>query len=495
MISNLGLIHTTTEGDYSASSEAIMQTIVSDLDVNLSVANYANMDTLLSTMNISSGSLSVYKDGTKANIIIDTNETLGQLRQQINNEFSGNVDITIDSNGHLKFFSNDGSDVQVGSSIDTSNISAICGFLQNDDGTVISAKELYKVNANSKITAEGIFRNGNVNEGSFILGDQEFNITDDTTIASLVSQINSSDKANATAYWDSIDGKLVITSRSTGAALINIEAGDSNFTDILGLTRESSKLVREAQEMGQNSKFSINGTTFTSTSNTITSDVSRIDGLTINLKGTGKTTTITVGQDTEAVSDAVQEFVDAYNELIESVDEEVSKDGNLSDQYTLKSIRNQIKNLLVNSYSGGSVFRNLSAIGISTNAATGASISTSGLDNLYFDKDKFIEQYSKEPEALKSMFIGTEETPGILMRVETIVENALATQSGYFSSAEKSYASKIQTLNDKISRANKAVEAYRARLEAKFKSMDMLIAQMQQQYSSFLTQGSGTSSN
>ena len=43
------------------------------------------------------------------------------------------------------------------------------------------------------------------------------------------------------------------------------------------------------------------------------------------------------------------------------------------------------------------------------------------------------------------------------------------------------------TVTDKkIIKANKEVERYKTRLEAKFNSMDMLIAQMQQQYSSFL---------
>ena len=49
--------------------------------------------------------------------------------------------------------------------------------------------------------------------------------------------INSSEDSNATAYWDSINAQLVIKSRTTGAALINIEAGTSNFTDILGFTQ------------------------------------------------------------------------------------------------------------------------------------------------------------------------------------------------------------------------------------------------------------------
>ncbi len=85
------------------------------------------------------------------------------------------------------------------------------------------------------------------------------------------------------------------------------------------------------------------------------------------------------------------------------------------------------------------------------------------------------------------MLVGYDETPGILIQVENIVENALATGTGYFSIADKSYSDKITSINEKIKKANLAIEAYRARLESKFQSMDLLISQMQNQYNSFLS--------
>jgi 2,3-bisphosphoglycerate-independent phosphoglycerate mutase len=47
----------------------------------------------------------------------------------------------------------------------------------------------------------------------------------------------------------------------------------------------STKMFTEAQELGKNALLTINGTNITSTSNTVTSDVSRIAGVTLNLKG------------------------------------------------------------------------------------------------------------------------------------------------------------------------------------------------------------------
>ena len=151
-------------------------------------------------------------------------------------------------------------------------------------------------------------------------------------------------------------------------------------------------LNANAQELGQNASFYINGTKFSSTSNTITSDISRIDGVTFTLKeaSEGTTTTITVEKDADTAANAVQDIVDAYNLLIENVDKEIAADGNLNGQMTLKLIRNQIRNLMVNSTSG-SVFRNLASVGITTGAASVGDLSVTNIEALSFDKETLFE--------------------------------------------------------------------------------------------------------
>ena len=158
---------------------------------------------------------------------------------------------------------------------------------EDEEGRSVSARALYCVNESSVLTQTGLFRKGDVKEGTFYVGDQMITITNKSTLSDIISQINSSDTANATAYWDSINGRLVIKSRSTGQAFINIEAGTSNFTDIMGYTEtecyadgsvKKARMVTDSQNLGENSKVSINGTTYTSTSNILTSDITRIKG-------------------------------------------------------------------------------------------------------------------------------------------------------------------------------------------------------------------------
>ena len=497
LLDNINFEYKKDLGGYSASNNTVKSTTTSIEERTLSVASYADLNTKMGQLNISDGSLTVYRNGQKANIEVKANETFGNLRTRLSTAFS-DLDLTFE-NGYLKIYSTN-NNVEIGSTTDTSNFCAITGIESDGSGIAKSSRELYCVNGDSVLTTSGIFRRDNVKTGTFTVGNAVFNITSTTTLSDIINQINTSDAANAFAFWDNVEGKLVIKSRSTGAALVNIEAGTSNFTDILGFTKsewntdgsiKTTKMDIDTQNIGDNAKIKINGTTYTSTSNTIGSDVTRIKGLTINLKGLTKDSEVTlkVERDKESLANAVSSVVDSYNELMKNVDEAIATDGDLKNESTLKLIRNQLRNLMTSSDMGTTVFRNLDSIGIGFNSASGNNISTanSAIISLTFDKDKFFKAFDADQDAVKALIIGSANNKGVFTKVEDLVESTLKSVSGYFEATETSYSNKIRDLDKKITKANKEVDRYKARLEAKFQSMDMLIAQMQQQYSSFLT--------
>ncbi len=498
--SNIYLTYKDDMDGYMASSTEVVETTTIIEEKSASAASFATLDTKMGNLNISEGTFTVYRDGEKAVFNIDPEKTFRDLRSEIAAKFS-DVDLNL-ANGVLLFNSKtEGVNIEVGATTDTSNLQAVTGLTKNEEtGRVESARALYNVNVDSVVTDSGLFRRGQVTEGTFIVGNQEITIGSTTTLADIISQINSSEESNATAYWDSIDGKLVIKSRTTGSALINIEAGTSNFTDIMGYTSTERKndgsvdvtrMNVDTQTIGKNARFSINGTTYTSSSNTVTSDISRIKGLTLELKDLteGAPVTITVERDKETVANALSDVVDSYNELMKNLDEALAVDGNSHSESTLKLIRNQLRNLMTSSDMGTTVFRNLDAIGISVDSASANNISTSNesIIDLTFDKDKFLEAYEADADAVKALLVGGDNNKGIFTQVETLLENALQSVTGYFAITEESYQRQITKWNDKITKENASIEKYRARLEKKFSSMDLLIAQMQQQYSSFLT--------
>ena len=251
----------------------------------------ADDDTKLSSLGITEGSFTVYVDGVKTAIDIDKNTTLGDLKNSLS---EAGINTEVDGEGVLKFTSaEEGKTISIGSTTDSSNLISLTGLSLLEDGSYASTNSLFKANISSKLTDISSGFNSQITAGTFTIGDAEFVINENTTLSSLINDINNSEKAQATAYWDDATGKLSITSKKEGASYINIEAGTSNFTDVMGFTTTerdadgnitSSKMFTESQELGKNAIFTINGTSMTSTSNVVSSDISRIAGVTLTLK-------------------------------------------------------------------------------------------------------------------------------------------------------------------------------------------------------------------
>lgn len=595
----LGLQVADNLGGYLESQNPLMEKTTTIKDI--SAFSYANSKTTMKDLGISDGMLTFYLDGEKHEFQIDAEYNIKDLNIQLNEELGdylcSSVMLEFDENGYLNITSDKYNDIKVGAIGDTSNFVSVMRLENNEDGTVKSTKQFYNGDENSLLIKEGLFKYGALETGKFTIGGEEFEITNETTLAGLIGEINSSEAANATAYWDANNAKLVIESRTSGSGYINIDRGTSNFTDLLGFTETSSsgtsiqlggagintyvnaifttfklgghtitidnettlkdvidqinatgliqaswndtnkyieyevsrpveisatdgtikKLFKEmnvkhhngldyltgtqnntpsynfdAQQKGKMAELWINGTYYTSTLNTIDSSVHHIDGVTINLKGIssdGGETTLTIERDKETLANAVSNLVDSYNTLIENIDKEISANSALANQTGLKMLKNQIRSLMTSSFIGGGSYNTLSQIGISTKTATAGDITTNGIDKLSFDKEKFIKAYNADSEGVKKLLLGTDDDKGVFWQLESIVDNAVSSTTGFFSTATNSYNKQVTRINDRITKTQKEVDTYKARLERKFSAMELLITQLQNQYSSFLGAG------
>ena len=455
----------------------------------------ADDSTELANIGITEGSFTVYVDGVKNSINIEDGDTLGDLKSQL---AAAGVKAEIDETGILTLSSYDGaSEINIGATTDSSNISSLLGLAKQEDGTYTSTSSMFKASTASVLTSAESGFNEQITAGTFTIGGATFTIDENTTLSSLISEINSNDEAQAYAYWDDATGKLNITSTKEGASYINIEAGTSNFTDVMGFTESewdadgnvvSSKMFTEAQTLGQNAVFTVNGTQITSTSNTVTSDISRIEGVTLTLKGVSTeedgNATLSVEQDSTKLVEAVNGFIEAYNATIDKVNEVTASGADLHGETTLTSLRNSIRSYANSSNStNGGVYTLLSQIGISTAEADGNNLSTD-TDKLSLDEDKFLEALQENPDSVASLLAGEN---GILTHIENSVEQALSATTGFFDVKSSSIDSDISRMEEKISKQESSIDAYRTKLENQFYQMEMAIAQMQQNYSSFLS--------
>jgi len=450
----------------------------------------ATSDTKLMDLNnkvIEEGSVSFYVNNEKFTFEVSEETTVGDFCDFLSEKTGGNVSLGSDGKLEVNLESTDVTDIKFGSTADDGNLFDFFGFTmqKNENGDLVgfaSSKILTEINLGGKITSDANL-SASVTEGTFKIGTVEFTIDSTTSISGLIYQINSNADTGVTASYDAVANKIVLKAKEPGATTINIEAGTSNFTDVVGWTNGNG-LAAGSQALGENAKFSINGEEFIAASNTVSEDVTGITGLTLTLNKITKEdepVQINITNDLKEVEDAIDSFVKKYNSLVSDLKDATASDGELAYDSSLRKMVTDMANTLMNIVPGLSDYTAFSSIGISTGAATTnvSTVSTS----LTFDKAKFREAMANNPNEVKKLFINENaEEPsqnGIMVKLEQMIDGYLDIEKGYFTTKDDSFDTQIDTLNDSLTRKQTAVLAYKERLEKQFQQMDNYISQLQ----------------
>lgn len=443
------------------------------------VAANVNSSTLISNVAegaVNAGTFSVYVGGVKNTITIASDDTIGGVLEDLNAISGVSASLT---DGKLTITKSGATTVTVGSTSDTSNFSKVMS-LTRDSGTgaYTSSKSIFSTNTSTALTGT-TFASGSVTEGTFKIGNAEFTINATTTLKSLISNINNDEDAGAIAYWDSNAGKLVLTATDQGATNINIEAGTSNFTDIMGLT-SGGNIIQDAQTLGTNAVLTINGTSITSSSNTITNDISGLKGVTLTLKDeTTSEATINVTNDVTAAITAITNAVSAFNMAVSNTKDATAADGKLYGQSVLSMISSNIRKTATAAVSFDNEYKTLASIGITTGEiGTSTDADTS---QLKIDKDKLTAALQNDPTAVMNLLVGNDvlKTNGVFTKISTALDNSLDANNGYFTTQEKSFDKQISNLDKKVTKMTTDLTKYQTQLEAKFQAMDSLISGLQ----------------
>lgn len=470
-------------------------------------ASYVDGSTTLNNISsgtIKAGTFSVYVDGVKNTLNITEGQSVDSVLTALNGITGVSASVT---DGKLTIGASGSQTVRVGAGSDTSNfydIMSLTATTTEGVTTYSSSKNLFDTDIDAALTSTQ-FRNqdgsaASVWAGTFKINDVEFEVTADKSLQDIIDEINDSE-AGVTASWNANTGKLSLTSTDQGAASIDVSVGTSNFTDVMGFTTSNWTTVGEthtlnstalnsaAQTMGTNAIITVNGTTVTSSSNTVTSDISGVAGLTLTLNKETKvdeTASINITQDTAKVTSAINTFVTALNKVITDTDSATSSDGFLKGESVLTSMRNKLRTMATAAVSGlTGDYTTLSSIGITTGAVgTGVKDKT---NNLVVDSDKLSKALAADPEAVKKLFLGDSETgvTGMMDKLESVVDNATDETKGYFVTKDATYDKQIERFNKKIDRMETSLEKYQKQLETKFSAMDEIISSLQNKASIF----------
>ncbi len=164
--------------------------------------------------------------------------------------------------------------------------------------------------------------------------------------------------------------RLVLTQKSTGktgSMKISVE-GDSALKNLLEHDPAGTQSLRETMT-AQNAEFSVDGLAVSKTTNTVTDVLTGVT-LTLDKVTDGKPITISVSKDTSAVSSAVDQFVNAYNQLqqtltsLTSYNAETRQASALTGDATARSIQTQLRSMVSTSVEGAGKFKLLNDIGV-----------------------------------------------------------------------------------------------------------------------------------
>jgi flagellar hook-associated protein 2 len=444
----------------------------------------ATAGTLLSSiknMSLTSGTFSVFVNGVASSVNVDaTTDTFGDVLGRIG-AISGVSSATINADGQLVVNATTGGTVKFGSTGDTSNFLKLSKLDTTvEAGSTFTANQFFStVDTTQDVSTGAAGLNTPVTAGStFKLGKATFDTTG-KSIAQIMNAINNSADAGVSAVFNSLSNRMELTSKSTGQVGIQMEDVTGNFLSAMNLVSGGNSLA--SQTLGVNAKVTINGTEYLSTSNEVGEAQTGLKGITLKLKQvkTDADINVLVDQDTEKLTKAINDVVNAFNTMIGTIDTETKADtGKLGAQNSVRAFRTSIRQTMTASTTGQVTYNSLGQVGIATASSNGQSANST----LTFDSAKFIAALKASPDDVEKLIKGT---TGVFTQLQTVVDNAVKTggtgDKGTFQSISESYDSFITRSKKSITDGEARLEKRRVQLQRQYAASDSLIAQYKSQ--------------
>ncbi|HCN46464.1 MAG TPA: flagellar filament capping protein FliD [Pseudomonas sp.] len=259
--------------------------------------------------------------------------------------------------------------------------------------------------------------------------------------------------------------RLVLTSGSTGTqSEISVSYSSDDSSDL------ASSLFNDMTETvaAKDAQLTINGISITSQSNTVSE---ALQGVTLNLSAIGSSQTLSIQRDTDKIADAINDFVDAYNSFVSTVDTLTAYDadsgsaGELLGDSTTRRISTELASDLY-SQIGSGTFTYLSQLGI-------------GLESdgtLSVDDDKLDSALTDNLDALTEFFIGSDGKSGFITRMTDDLDNYLDEDNGLITAKTDSLESKLERLEERYEEKQALIDSEMARWREQFTQLDTLIS-------------------
>jgi flagellar hook-associated protein 2 len=193
-------------------------------------------------------------------------------------------------------------------------------------------------------------------------------------------------------------------------------------------------------------------------------------GINVSLlaKDSGTPVTITIVRPTSGISEALSQFTDAYNNVVDELDKQRAADGALSGQSLARTLSQTLSGLTAYAGTGGLSLADL-----------GVELDKTG--HLTFQSFTLIAADLSDSSAVTA-FLGS-TTSGFLKTANDALTQIRDENSGFLSQARTATDDQIEALAGTIEEKQARVDEQIERLREQMAAADSLIASMQQQYS------------
>ncbi|MGG3138629.1 flagellar hook-associated protein 2 [Bacillus subtilis] len=351
-------------------------------------------------------------------------------------------------------------------------------------------------------------------------------VTSADTIDNVISKLNSSDLGvsafkdkiwNGTEYVETI----AFSSKATGAGG-SIQAADSATADFmsgqLGFSLDADNKLTAYKE-GTNAKVTINGFEMEKLTNNFT-----VNGVTYSIKNTTAATgpvTTSVSTDVDGIYNQIKEFVDKYNEMVDSLNEklkeekyrdytpltseqkeamsdkevelweEKAKSGLLRNDSSISTGTNQMRTDFYTQVNADGKTYQLTEFGITTSSAYQMR------GHLEINEDKLKAKIQEDPQSVAALFTsGTNSSAysdkGIMKRIGDTLKStvkSIEAKAGNSTMGTNDYSigKNLNTISTDITKMQDRLTTIENRYYSKFSAMDSAIQKMNEQ-ASYLSQ-------
>lgn len=367
------------------------------------------------------------------------------------------------------------SEIVLGSAADTSNFLQAVKLFNNGTGSVSSSASLGGINQETGLKSANfstVINDGGSGTGSFTINGVSisYNATNDS-LSNVIQRINSS-SAGVTARYDAVADRMVLTNKSTGDVGISLQDVSGNFLAATGL-------IGGTLQHGSDLLYTINGGGQLSTrSKTISEESSGIKGLSVTALTKG-TVEVSISSDTEALKQAIKDFVTEFNSAQSVIDTNTASSTDSTGKVTAgvlagtgdaDEIATTLRRLASARGSGSaSLIKSLDDLGISTN----------GNDNkLQIDDTKLSAALENNLSEVQDLF--TNANTGLATKLSGYLDKIIG-DDGSLIKKQSNVSKQISDLDTQIGNIERQVTADSDAMKAEFVAMESAQAAAQQQ--------------